>query len=148
MKNARVDRIIVDVADRFGLNPAALKEKSRLSSIVRARHLAMLVARDLTKLSFPELGIAFGGKDHTTIMSGVKTAQRAMLKDPWLQEVYEAVTRGHNNTPSGLIAELECMNAAIARFRARAAEIELLIAPAEARAAEIELLIAPAEAAE
>jgi hypothetical protein len=135
MQNIRIERVIVDVAERFGLEPKALKAKTRSASVVRARHLAMLVARDLVKASFPEIGRAFGERDHTTAMAGCAHARKMLLSDAWVFEVYGSVVRGHDNGKSALLAELECLNATIERCRARAAEIAALV-PVEAEAAE------------
>jgi chromosomal replication initiator protein len=51
----------------------------------------MYLARKLTQLSFPEIGSAFGGKDHTTIMHGVGKIEKLLTQDPALLSSVEAL---------------------------------------------------------
>ncbi len=61
--------IIIDrIADAYGVTPADLTGPSRSSSIVRARSVAMYAARELTDASYPEIGRAFGDRDHSTVV--------------------------------------------------------------------------------
>lgn len=56
------------VASHFGCSVSQLRGHRRHRSLARARAIAMYLARELTRSSFPEIGQRFGGKDHTTIM--------------------------------------------------------------------------------
>jgi len=62
-----VDFIQRCVAEEYGVSLSDLKLKRRNKSIVVPRQVAMFLSRDLTDLSFPEIGNCFGGKDHTTV---------------------------------------------------------------------------------
>ncbi len=62
-----VDRIAKTTARQMGLKLADLKGKSRKSTTVRARSVAIYLARQLTHLSLKEIGRYFGGRDHTTV---------------------------------------------------------------------------------
>ena len=55
------------VARRFGLTPDVLLGKKRDRDVVNARQLAMHLMRELTDLSLPGIGQAFGGRDHSTV---------------------------------------------------------------------------------
>jgi chromosomal replication initiator protein len=66
------DTIIRLVARHFNLKPQELKSIKRTKQLAIPRQIAMYLARKYTTQSFPEIGQAFGGKDHTTIMHGVK----------------------------------------------------------------------------
>lgn len=66
--------IVETVAIRHGLAPDDLTGKRQSADIVEARHEAMLALRELTSLSLPEIGRMFGGRDHTTVMSGIDRA--------------------------------------------------------------------------
>jgi chromosomal replication initiator protein len=63
-----IDFIQRVVAEDFGVSLADLKTKRRNKNIVLPRQVAMYISRELTDLSFPEIGGFFGGKDHTTVL--------------------------------------------------------------------------------
>jgi len=63
-----VDFIQRCVAEEFGVSLQDLKTKRRNKNIVLPRQVAMYLSRDLTDLSLPEIGVFFGGKDHTTVL--------------------------------------------------------------------------------
>jgi len=56
------------IAEEFGLSLHDLKTKRRYKNIVLPRQIAMYLSRELTDLSLPEIGVFFGGKDHTTVL--------------------------------------------------------------------------------
>lgn len=63
-----VEKIQEETAKHFQISVKELKGKSRVQRIVIPRQVAMYLARELTKLSLPKIGAAFGGKDHTTVL--------------------------------------------------------------------------------
>jgi chromosomal replication initiator protein len=63
-----IENIQKTVADYFKLRVADLLSKKRSRSIARPRQLAMALAKELTNHSLPEIGDAFGGRDHTTVL--------------------------------------------------------------------------------
>jgi chromosomal replication initiator protein len=63
-----VERIQKVVADHYGIPEEAMKVKKRTSSLAFPRQIAMYLARELTSLSYSEIGSRFGGRDHTTVM--------------------------------------------------------------------------------
>src|SRR5207237_457324 len=56
------------VAAFFGVTVEHLKSTRRSGSVVEARHIALYLARTLTLRSFPQIGVCFGGRNHTTVM--------------------------------------------------------------------------------
>ena len=74
-------RIIRTAASRHGLSAAALAGSGRSRQIVEARNLAMYLARRLTRSSFDTIGTAFGRRDHTTAMRGVRAVEARMTTD-------------------------------------------------------------------
>ncbi|MBU1996076.1 MAG: chromosomal replication initiator protein DnaA [Candidatus Omnitrophica bacterium] len=60
------------VSERFNVSLNELKSNKRTKNIVLPRQIAMYLARQLTNLSLPEIGGAFGGKDHTTVLHSCK----------------------------------------------------------------------------
>ncbi len=67
-----LERILQSVAAYFDLRPAQLLGKGRQRQVSRARQLTMYLARLHLGMSLPELGRAFGGRDHTTVLSSVR----------------------------------------------------------------------------
>ena len=63
-----VTTIIDEVSDYFQISKAELCGTSRSRTLVNARQIAMYLCRELTELSLPKIGQAFGGRDHTTVM--------------------------------------------------------------------------------
>jgi chromosomal replication initiator protein len=77
--------IIDVVAKFFGMSPSDLTGSRRGQDVVLARQAAIYLTRTLTKYSFPEIGAAFGGRDHTTIMHSVKKIEDGMRRDETLK---------------------------------------------------------------
>lgn len=63
-----VEMIQKTVSQYYGVSVADLQAKKRNKNIVLARQVAMYLSRQLAKMSYPEIGNAFGGKDHTTVL--------------------------------------------------------------------------------
>ena len=74
-----IENIQKTVADYFKLRVADLLSKRRSRSIARPRQIAMALAKELTNHSLPEIGDAFGGRDHTTVLHGCRRI--ASLRD-------------------------------------------------------------------
>jgi len=68
-----VDNIQKTVADYYKLKVSDLLSKKRVRNIARPRQIAMTLAKDLTQMSLPEIGDAFGGRDHTTVIHACRT---------------------------------------------------------------------------
>ena len=67
-----IENIQKTVADYFKLRVADLLSKRRSRSVARPRQIAMTLAKELTNHSLPEIGNAFGGRDHTTVLHGYR----------------------------------------------------------------------------
>jgi chromosomal replication initiator protein len=76
-----VENIQKTVADYFKIKVADLFSKKRSRQIVRPRQIAMWLTKNLTSLSFPVIGDAFGGRDHTTVIHAVRTIDSLRVKD-------------------------------------------------------------------
>ena len=91
VKTISVDMVQKQVAEFFNLSLHELKNKSRHKNIIIPRQVAMYLARKLTKHSLPEIGAAFGGKDHTTILHAVKKVEEVLLKDYQIKKIIETL---------------------------------------------------------
>ena len=82
--------LIMDaVAKYYGIRTADLIGKKRAQSIVRPRHLAIKLARELTTHSYEDIGKAFGGRDHSTVLNSVKKADELRQEDAEIAQDYE-----------------------------------------------------------
>ena len=76
-----VENIQKTVADYFKIKVADLFSKKRTRQIARPRQVAMWLAKNLTSQSYPSIGDAFGGRDHTTVLHAVRTIETLRAKD-------------------------------------------------------------------
>lgn len=86
-----VDTILKTVAGYYGLKVADLKSPRRHKSIAGPRAVAMYLARTHTKESYPDLGRAFGGKHHTTVISAVEKITKKLPDDDGLRGEVSAI---------------------------------------------------------
>ncbi len=84
-----VDFIQRCVVEEFGIALQDLKTKRRNKQVVIPRQIAMYLSRELTELSFPEIGELFGGKDHTTVLHSYKKLKEDINHNPELRERVE-----------------------------------------------------------
>lgn len=82
--------LIMDtVAKYYGIRTTDLVGKKRAQSIVRPRHLAIKLARELTSHSYEDIGKAFGGRDHSTVLNSVKKADELRQDNAEIAQDYE-----------------------------------------------------------
>ena len=87
------EEVITTVASFFNIKPADLKGKRRLKQFVRPRHLAMWLIRKHTELSFPDIGRAFGGRDHATVQHACKKIARMLERDADMENTIRLIER-------------------------------------------------------
>lgn len=85
-KQISMENIQKTVADFYRIKVSDLLSKKRTRLIARPRQVAMCLARELTQLSLPEIGAAFGSRDHTTVMYACKTIESLRNTDTALNE--------------------------------------------------------------
>ncbi len=88
-----IENIQKTVADYFKLRVADLLSKRRTRSIARPRQLAMALAKELTSHSLPEIGDAFGGRDHTTVLHGCRRIAALREQEKRVDEDYMNLLR-------------------------------------------------------
>jgi chromosomal replication initiator protein len=76
-----------EVAAYFDVKLHDLKGPKRHRAVAHPRMVAMYLARKLTKMSYPEIGSRFGGKDHSTVISAVRKIERLCAEDPSVRSV-------------------------------------------------------------
>jgi chromosomal replication initiator protein len=68
-----------------------LKSDKRLKNLVQARQIAIWICRDLTKASYPDIGMRFGGKDHSTVIYATKKIEKSLKDDGKLFRIIEEI---------------------------------------------------------
>ena len=81
------------VADYYGLQIKDLLSKRRTRSLARPRQVAMALAKELTEHSLPEIGDAFAGRDHTTVLHACRQIRTLMETDGKLREDWDKLIR-------------------------------------------------------
>jgi chromosomal replication initiator protein len=92
-KEITVEIIQKTVADYFDLKVIDLKSEKRLKNIVQARQIAIWFCRDMTKSSYPDIGLKFGGKDHSTVIHSYKKIDKALAIDLKLSKTIDELRR-------------------------------------------------------
>jgi len=83
--NVTIDTIQKVVAEYFSLSSTDIKGKKRTKAVSFPRQLAMYIAREITEYSTTELGMEFGGRDHTTVMHGCQKIEERLKAEPSLE---------------------------------------------------------------
>jgi chromosomal replication initiator protein len=76
-----IENIQKTVAEFYKIKVADLHAKKRTRNIARPRQIAMALAKELTQMSLPEIGDAFGNRDHTTVLHACRTVAALRIKD-------------------------------------------------------------------
>ena len=92
-RQVSIDDVLSAVAQQYGVKVADLKGSRKTRDVSLPRQVAMYLARRLTRASFPEIGRSFGGKDHSTVVKGVKRIQELLRENPELAEQVRVAER-------------------------------------------------------
>lgn len=76
-----INRVQEVVARRWGVTPEGLRSKARIKTLTVPRQIAMFLARDMLQMQLVEIGQAFGGRDHSTVIHSVDKVTRQMARD-------------------------------------------------------------------
>lgn len=88
-----IDNIQKVVAEYFKLRTSDLLSQRRSRSVARPRQIAMALAKELTRHSLPEIGEAFGGRDHTTVLHACRRIEALRDSDQRIQDDYSNLLR-------------------------------------------------------
>jgi chromosomal replication initiator protein len=92
-RDITVDEVQKAVAERFHITLSEIKSKKRSKNLVFPRQIAMYLCRELTKLSFPEIGRYFGGKDHSTVIYACRQIEELKTQDQGLEALLAALAQ-------------------------------------------------------
>ena len=92
-RQVNIQNIQKTVADYFKMRVSDLHSRKRSRQIARPRQMAMALAKELTSMSLPEIGDAFGGRDHTTVLHAQRKIKALLQTDPKIKEDHQALLR-------------------------------------------------------
>jgi chromosomal replication initiator protein len=92
-KLVTIENIQKEVSEYYKLRLSDLLSKSRSRSVARPRQVAMAIAKEVTNHSLPEIGAAFGGRDHTTVIHACKKVEELKRTDTRIVEDYNNLLR-------------------------------------------------------
>ena len=92
-KQVSIDNIQKIVAGYYKIRVADILSKRRTRSVARPRQLAMALAKELTNHSYPEIGDAFGGRDHTTVLHACRKIKELRDMDREIHDDYANLYR-------------------------------------------------------
>jgi len=90
----RVCEVTRKVAEVFGIKLSDMRAQNRTKSVAFPRQIAMYLSRQLTHASLSDVGRAFGGKDHTTVLHAVTKLQTLIQEDPKLKQTIDTLIQG------------------------------------------------------
>jgi chromosomal replication initiator protein len=90
-RRTTLDDIVSVVTDHFGMRRAELQSKRRTKALTEPRQMCMFLARKLTNLSLEEIGVFFGGRDHSTVLYGAERVAVRLNQDLELKKVVEGL---------------------------------------------------------
>jgi len=86
-----VDNIQKTVADFYKIKVSDMHSKKRSRNVARPRQMAMALAKELTQMSLPDIGDAFGNRDHTTVLHACRTIAARREKDHDINRDYHVL---------------------------------------------------------
>ena len=92
-RRVTIDEIQRRVAEYFNVKMGDMLSARRARSVARPRQIAMYLAKKMTSRSLPEIGRRFGGRDHTTVMHGVRRIEELMSLDSQIADDLELLRR-------------------------------------------------------
>ena len=88
-----INRIQKAVASYYNVTVEDLKSKKRVATIAFPRHIAIYLSRQLTDESFPRIGMEFGGRDHSTVMSSCEKIENEIKNNKQLENIIEEIKK-------------------------------------------------------
>lgn len=92
-RQVTIENIQKTVAHYYQMRVVDLNSKKRSRQIARPRQMAMALAKELTELSLPDIGDAFGGRDHTTVLYACRKVEELLQNDERMREDYDKLQK-------------------------------------------------------
>ncbi|MFM2343846.1 MAG: hypothetical protein RLZZ210_454 [Pseudomonadota bacterium] len=94
--NLTIEYIQKIVAIFYGINVADMSSRKRTANVTKPRQIAMFFAKELTAKSLPEIGVMFGGRDHSTILHAIRKVKKDMQALPELAHEIKSISQSFN----------------------------------------------------
>ena len=91
-----IDEVVKAVASSFGLKINELKSEKKNKNLATARQVAMYLARKYTALSFPDIGVKIGGRDHSTVIYGCNKIKNLLDTDENMKTIVHNISESLN----------------------------------------------------
>jgi len=88
--------VVRRVAEAYGIPMDRMLGRDRTHEVALPRQIAMYLSKELIGASLPEIGRAFGGKDHTTVLHAVDKIQALLREDPKFKKTLDTLTQSIN----------------------------------------------------
>ena len=88
-----MDKIFSAIVKKYGFPREEIIGKKRTKEIMPPRHIAIYLVREITEMSFPNIGKLFGGRDHTTALSSYDWVKKKLIRDPLFDADIEALKK-------------------------------------------------------
>jgi len=98
-KEIYIEDVQKAVLEKFQIKDSELKSKRRTKNLVVPRQIGMYLCRELTKASFPEIGAAFGGKDHSTVIYACKQIDKDKDVMPHVKDAINEISKKLKGEP-------------------------------------------------
>ena len=92
-KLVTIDNIIRTTAEYYKIKEKEIRSTRRSRSVARPRQMAMALSKELTSHSLPEIGEAFGGRDHTTVLHACRKIKELKEQNTDMEEDYKNLIR-------------------------------------------------------
>jgi chromosomal replication initiator protein len=90
-RQVTIENIQKTVADYYKIKVSEMYSKKRTRNVARPRQIAMALAKELTQLSLPDIGEAFGGRDHTTVLHACRKIAELKTESPEITRDFDAL---------------------------------------------------------
>lgn len=92
-----VEKIIEEIGSTFGVSAEDIRSSKRSSQVSTARQFAIYVVREITQMSYTDIGKEFNGRDHATIVYALQKVEKIMKQNPHQREVIEDIIKNIRN---------------------------------------------------
>lgn len=92
-----VEKIIEEIGNTFGVTAEDIRSSKRSSQVSTARQFAIYVVREITQMSYTDIGKEFNGRDHATIVYALQKVEKIMKQNPHQREVIEDIIKNIRN---------------------------------------------------
>ena len=103
-----INNIIDKVAYSFGVSPEDIRSEKKKAEISNARQFAMYIMREVTNLTYEEIGAQFGGKKHSTVIYSIEASESKMEDNPQLKTTVYDIMKSIKSKQDITLSQSDC----------------------------------------